>query len=349
MNLLFDEVDQGILNVTPETTVGSLKIYFNTHFPTHNSDNIQIIFNNNSRLSDLVWNTDEYDDVDFSEYSSILSGGTIKLNSSPISDKYINGLIYCHGNVFDKYDSFLPAIALIFKVDIDRIKLYTINKYETTEPDFLTDDDGRLPKNLYHKFDFVMDKNCPSVPSSLHGITRPEVHGFYEDFVRALKLNTDTWAIGIFQNFNKYQSKNIRNAYKKMASKYYRDKVLKEKLNESGRHKIALHIGNQMDLYYDSPKNSVNFTPRPKPSNRLTEEYINYRNGLITVRKVLKTAVKETSNIKLAFIGEKFVDEILKVDKDYFKYDLNETQINEILRYYYNNKDMINIKTDQFS
>ena len=98
MKVISDGQDRGHLAITPDTTIGALKQYFNQNFP---NQIIKLTFSNGQELSPVVWDTAQYDAVNFQIYAMVLNGGTIELKTDPKLG--INTI----SNAMEKYSNFV--------------------------------------------------------------------------------------------------------------------------------------------------------------------------------------------------------------------------------------------------
>ncbi len=78
MKVRLNGQDHGQIAIIPDTTIGILKQYFNQHFPNHT---IKLTFNNGQELSPVVWDTNQYDTMNFQSHGTVLNGGIIELRT----------------------------------------------------------------------------------------------------------------------------------------------------------------------------------------------------------------------------------------------------------------------------
>jgi len=84
MRVIVDGQEHKNIDVTPSTTIAMLKQYFNQHFPNHT---IKLTFSNGQELSPVVWNTNQYDAMNFQSHAALLNG-IIELKT----DKKLNNI-----------------------------------------------------------------------------------------------------------------------------------------------------------------------------------------------------------------------------------------------------------------
>ena len=76
MNIIQSGKSHGKLDLPATITIGSIKDYFNTHFP---NNTIKLTFSNGQELSPIVWQSNTYDNTDLQQQKDFLKGGTIEL------------------------------------------------------------------------------------------------------------------------------------------------------------------------------------------------------------------------------------------------------------------------------
>ena len=100
MKVISDGQDRGHLVITPDTTIGALKQYFNQNFP---NQKIKLTFSNGQELSPVVWDTAQYDAVNFQIYAMVLNGSFVELKTDPKLE--INQIT----NTMEKYTNFVQT------------------------------------------------------------------------------------------------------------------------------------------------------------------------------------------------------------------------------------------------
>lgn len=149
------------LRVEPGHTIGNLKDYFIANYPGHT---VSITFGNGETLDPVVWESNLYDNNDFSHYRDFLRRSTINLTEPTptptvtykVNLYETNGVVMCHGHKHPP-----PSIPL-WLAD-QKINWVFVDIDPETEPDLVVD--YRKKKSLYRlgydQWDYILENHCP--------------------------------------------------------------------------------------------------------------------------------------------------------------------------------------------